>query len=163
MVDKRIKEILTNPKFKDYINDGEWEKLYDIVEGYPYYFDFELMTELYDLINSLGIKTIEPKEVQLMHKYLGAEGILNNVVKERAILEEGNSYGELYRKLIPYIGNKVKIIDLNESDNYEDELNIDSNFSWLFWDLDIEGFGIAEGICGECINFPQYGIKYGEI
>lgn len=149
-ISEGVLAFLRDPEVQSCIEDTQWEKFWNTARyglTYRLALNFEEMAELYDLLIASKVSCPEPAESQLIHKYLGAEGILNENIKN------------FYDELVPYIGNKVKVLHLDLAENWSDTISIDDNFTWLYWDIEVEGFGIAQGIDGECIDFPQYGIK----
>lgn len=158
-VSNEVVKLLQDLTIQKYINNSQWEDLYNYIRREFYLIvSIKHLTELYDLFTEARLTCPEPPEAQLLHKYLNAEGTLNNNVEVRAVKDNVN-YRRIYWELIPYIGKKVKVLDLEDAKYYDRDNKIDTNFAWLFWKVRVEGFDYNPVICGDCIDFPQYGIK----
>lgn len=157
-ISENILKFFKSSKVKDYINHDEWEEFWNTArwdEDKKEGLTIEEITKLYDIVVESGVNCIEPPEAKMMHKYINSDGILNKNVRYRANYDES----QIYKPLLPYIGRKVKVLTLCEDELFEKLESEDDNFAYCFWSLYIDGYKEVFNVCGDCIDFPQFGIK----
>lgn len=156
-ISKVFRKFIHNPTVQEYIDNGRWEDLWYFARyNETDSLNFEDIVGLYDIIIGSGVPCLEPPEAQMLHKYLGINGILNENVAFRA--NDGDN--ESYKDLIPYIGKEVQVLQLDSggSELFDEHEDVDLNFSWCFWKISISGYKNSV-VCGDCIDFPQFKIK----
>lgn len=152
-----VQKFIKDDRVKEYIADSQWDKLWDLARwdnANNSCLEFVDIAELYDLLIESKIPCPEPPESQMIHKYLGTTGILNENVEYRAEDE-----GDTYEQLIPYVGRPVQVLDLDEAELFDEDEKVDDNFTWCFWKVWVRGVNSPIVISGDCIDFPNLGIE----
>ena len=52
---------------------------------------------------------------------------------------------------------------MSEADVFDEDSNIYDNFTQCFWEVEVKGLNLHSIVSGDCIDFPQYGIKNSQL